>query len=325
MKQASGRSASSKAAVPIRRAVIDVGTNSVKLLVGDVSAEEVTPVLEDSTQTRLGRGFYENHVLQRPAIRETADAVASFAAEAKQLDAKSIRVFATSAARDARNAADLVGAIEKASGLRLEIISGEQEAELAFRGVVSNPQLAKHPLLILDVGGGSTEFIVGEHGHAQFQESFNIGTVRLLEKLPHSEPPKAQELDDCRTWLHHFLDECVVPKVRPALRACSERRVQLIGTGGTSTIIARIQLAIDSYDRDPIEAARISRAQVHRLVERLWSLPLAQRQEIIGLPKKRADVILPGVAIYEAVMDVLGFPELRVSTRGLRYAALMGG
>ncbi|MGI8966242.1 MAG: hypothetical protein ACR2H1_09180, partial [Limisphaerales bacterium] len=138
----------------MRGAVIDVGTNSVKLLVAVFSKNKIKPLLEESKQTRLGRGFYQNHFLQPSAIEQTAEAVAHFAQTAKKQGVAFIRVIATSAARDAKNPEDLICAIEKKSDLRVEIISGEQEADWVFRGVITNPELARHALLILDVGGG---------------------------------------------------------------------------------------------------------------------------------------------------------------------------
>src|ERR1039457_1026175 len=147
---------------PIRLAVIDVGTNSIKLLVADVAGRDVQPVHEESRQTRLGKGFYETRRLQMEPIAYSANAVADFAQTARQHGARSIRVIATSAARDAVNPDDLISAIEAASGLKVEIISGGQEAGLAFQGATTDPELAKTPLLLLDVGGGSTQFILGQ-------------------------------------------------------------------------------------------------------------------------------------------------------------------
>jgi exopolyphosphatase/guanosine-5'-triphosphate,3'-diphosphate pyrophosphatase len=311
-----------------RRAVIDVGTNSIKLLVADVAGHEVTPLVEDSRQTRLGRGFYETHQLRPEAVAITAEVVAAFAEVARQRDATSIRVIATSAARDARNPRDLTTAIHRASGLRVEIISGEQEADWAFQGVTTDPELAKVPLLLLDVGGGSTEFILGQGEHKHFRQSFPIGTVRLLEKLPHGNPPDPEELDACRAWLRHFLDHDVRAALAPALRRevrldPARQAVLFVGTGGTTTILARMEAGMDDYNRERIEATRLTLNRVQWHLKRLWSLPLEQRKQTIGLPENRADVILMGVAIYEAVMEGFGFTELRVSTRGLRFAAVM--
>ena len=312
----------------IRRAVIDIGTNSIKLLVADVCGRDVRPVGEDSWQTRLGKGFYETHRLQPESIARTAEAVAEFTRIARNDQAVTIRVIATSAARDALNADELTSAITQASGLKVEIISGEQEAEWAFQGVTTDTDLAKTPLLLLDVGGGSTEFILGQGDQKHFAHSFPLGTVRLLEKFPHSDPPTRGEFLACRDWLKHFLQSEVRPKLAPALQREAKLHsqsgaIQLVGTGGTTSILARIDLKLERFDRDRIEDTRLSLAQVKAHRKHLWSLPLAGRKEITGLPKLRADVILTGVIIYEAVMEEFGFQQLRVSTRGLRFAAVM--
>lgn len=314
----------------IRRAVIDVGTNSVKLLVADAQGGGVEPVLEDSEQTRLGAGFYETRRLQPESIAQTARAVAAFAVRARELRAVSTRVIATSAARDAINPGELLTAIEKSSGLKVEIISGEQEADWAFQGVTTDPRLAAQTLLLMDAGGGSTEFILGRGERKHFRQSFPLGTVRLLEKMPVADPPTVQQRAACREWVRDFL----LAKVRPELAPALEREgksdskcgaPQLIGAGGTATILARMEGRMDDYDRGKIEGMRLTLAQVQAWAGRLWSLPLAGRRKIIGLPEKRADVILMGLAIYEGTMEVFGFSELRVSTRGIRFAVVLNG
>ena len=305
-----------------RRAVIDVGTNSVKLLVADVTGLEVCPAHEESRQTRLGKGFYETQRLQPEPIARTAEAVGLFAEIARDKGADSIRVIATSAARDAVNPADLTIAIERASGLKADIITGAREADWAFKGVATNPELARHPLLLLDVGGGSTEFILGHGQEKTFAHSFPLGTVRLLEKFPHSDPPSTSEFKACHDWVTQFLLREVRPQLAPAMKQ-EKDAVCLVGTGGTTSILARIERKLDRFDRNKIESTVLSRDRVAAHRKHLWELPLELRKEVPGLPKLRADVILTGVLIYEAVMEVFGFSELCVSTRGLRFAAVM--
>ena len=307
---------------PVRRAVIDVGTNSIKLLVADVAGRDVQPVHEESRQTRLGRGFYETHRLQPEAVACTAEAVWDFAQTAREKNSTSIRVFATSAARDATNPADLTDTIFRASGLKTEIISGAREAEWVFQGVTTDPELARHPLLLLDVGGGSTEFIVGGGGKKHFAHSFPLGTVRLMEKFPHSDPPTRGEFNACRDWLKNLLHVEVRSQLAPALKNESGE-IWLVGTGGTTSILARIENKLDRFDREKIERTVLDFDQLVAWRKRLWHLPLEERKEIPGLPKLRADVILTGVLIYEMVMEEFGFKQLRVSTRGLRFAAVM--
>jgi len=266
----------------VRRAVIDVGTNSIKLLVADVAGRNVQPVHEESRQTRLGRGFYETRRLQSEPIAYSANAVADFARTAHQHGTRSIRVIATSAARDAVNPEDLISAIESASGLKVEIISGGQEARWAFQGVTTDMELANAPLLLLDVGGGSTQFILGRGERTHFAHSFQFGSVRLLEKFPHSNPPTRGEFTACRDWLKNFLQTEVRPKLEPALRRETDSPsagIQLVGTGGTSSILARIEAKLDRYDRERLEATRLSLEQVKAHRKRLWSLPLTERKE----------------------------------------------
>ena len=305
-----------------RRAIIDIGTNSVKLLVADVSPAAVEPVWEGSEQTRLGRGFYDDHRLRPDAIADTAKAVAHFVTLAREHGAARVRLIATSAARDAVNARDLLDAVRAASGQTLAVISGEQEADWAFQGVLTDATLRALPVLILDVGGGSTEFILGDAGHSVFRDSFKLGTVRLLESTPLSDPPTPAELAAVRAKLRDFLDGEVRLRLAPHLQFMRREGLALVGTGGTTSILARLELQLPDYDRARIETARFTAARLRWHVEHLWQMPLAERRNLPGLPPNRADVILFGVAIYEAVMESFGIATLRVSTRGLRFAAL---
>lgn len=306
----------------VRRAVIDVGTNSIKLLVADVAGGEVHPIHEESRQTRLGQGFYETRMLQPESVARTAEAVWEFGEVAREKNAAHIRVIATSAARDAVNPEALTGAIERAAGFKTEIISGAREAEWAYLGAATDAALARRPMLLLDVGGGSTEFILGRGAQARFARSFPLGTVRLMEQFPPSDPPSKADLQSSRDWVENFLEQTVKPELEPALNAETEP-VQLVGTGGTTSILARIEKQLRSFDRQEIESTVLGFEQVARRRRQLWRLPLAQRKEIPGLPRQRADVILTGVLIYELVMAKFGFAGLRVSTRGLRFAAVM--
>jgi exopolyphosphatase/guanosine-5'-triphosphate,3'-diphosphate pyrophosphatase len=306
-----------------RRAVIDVGTNSIKLLIADVSRGIVQPVLERSEQTRLGSGFYESHRLQPVPVRRTAESVARFAAEAADHEARSVRVIATSAARDAENPADLFAAVQKSSGLRLEIISGEQEADFAYRGVTSDPELAKTPVLIVDSGGGSTEFILGDGRKQCYRRSVPLGTVRLLERTHVSDPPTTAEWRACRQGVKDFLEKEVAPSLAPAIREINFELIRLIGTSGTATILASIHRGLPRFDRRRLEGTVLSSAQLRHHRRRLWTLPIVERKKTPGLPANRADVILTGVAIYEMVMNHFGFKRLRISTRGLRFGALL--
>jgi exopolyphosphatase/guanosine-5'-triphosphate,3'-diphosphate pyrophosphatase len=305
-----------------RRAVIDIGTNSVKLLVADVEGVAISPVLEESCQTRLGAGFYETRQLQDDAIRRTSEAVKTFADKAAALGSSPPRVIATSAARDAKNVGHLINAVFDSSRLLTEILSGDREADWAFRGVTTDPRLAHCPALIVDVGGGSSEFIVGENAIPQFRNSYNLGAVRLFEQLRLSDPPGLDALNACRKEVRKFLATYVSPLLNPALKAC-DHKVRFVGVGGTSTILVRMEAQMTDYNREKIEGTPMSLKRIREQLERQWAMPLAERQKIVGLPPNRADVILTGMAIYEAIMVEFGFIQLTVSARGLRFWALL--
>jgi exopolyphosphatase/guanosine-5'-triphosphate,3'-diphosphate pyrophosphatase len=291
-------------------------------------ASEIQPVCEQSKQTRLGHGFYETHRLMPDAIAATATAIAGFVAMAREAKAVSIRVLATSAAREAVNREKLTTAIEQAAGLKVEVISGDQEAELGFRGVTTDPQLAQAPLLLVDVGGGSAQFTFGQDGSVRFRQSF---PARL--RAPAGDPSLQRPAQTSRTRRLPPMAETLSPNRSPADAGARERSrsepphvgcygirrssVQLVGVGGAATILACMEAKLEAFDRARIEATRLSAARVSWHLEHLWSLPLEERKKTIGLPKNRADVILMGVAIYHAVMEEFGFCELRISTRGL--------
>ncbi|MBM3882039.1 MAG: Ppx/GppA family phosphatase [Verrucomicrobia bacterium] len=306
-----------------RRAVIDIGSNSVKLLVAEVVEGEVRPLIESSEQTRLGRGFYSTRRLSATAVSLTAAAVGRFVREARVAGAEGIRVLATSAVRDAHNPESLTDAVQRLAGLPVEVITGDQEADWAFQGVISDRRLAKASLLILDVGGGSTEFSLGCGPTQTFRESFPLGSVRLLDRLAPGDPPTPAELEACREVVRDFLAEQVAPVIAAALQIGGAGRPQLVGTGGTASILGAMEQGLAAFDRDRIEAARLARRWVEHWVAELWGRSLAQRQQLPGLPANRADVILFGAAIYEAVMRQFDCPTLRVSTRGLRFGALL--
>ena len=309
---------------PLRCAVIDIGTNSVKLLVADVDGREVVPLFEASKQTRLGEGFYSTHRLQPGPITRTADAVAVFDAKARELSA-SVRVIATSAVRDAVNPAELTTVIQEESGLNVEVISGDQEAEWAFVGVTTDPALRSSPLLILDVGGGSTEVIVGREEQVRFRCSLPLGTVRLLATTSPSDPPTPAELDACSDYIRQFFKAQLQPQLTGVLKGGADSlgsAIQVVATGGSASILGCMEAQLTAFDRERLESVRLSRQRLQWHLNRLWSLALEQRKQIVGLPPNRADVILMGVAIYDGFLQQLGLPDVRISTRGLRFGAV---
>lgn len=310
-----------------RSAVIDIGTNSVKLLIAEVtSSGEVIPEYETSVQTRLGRGFYVRQELQEEPVRLTAAAVANFAEEAREAGAQRIVVLATSAAREARNQEAFCRQVEAASGLPVRILSGQQEAEWVFLGMAGTPGCRGHRTLILDVGGGSTEFLLGRDHHLEFQASFPLGTVRSLESGPSlGENPGLEGKARAEEQVMGYLQTEVQPQLGSCLKGAGGELPLLLATGGTPAILARVFHRTESYDRDLIEETVLSDVELEQLSTMLWTTPLTQRRKLPGMPPERADVILLGAVIFTQTQKLWGLKHLRVSLRGLRFGALMAG
>jgi len=303
-----------------RRAVIDIGTNSVKLLVADIEGKMVIPIYEHGEQTRLGLGFFDTNVLQPGPLVRTASVVGGYAKKAAEMGAVHTRIIATSAARDAVNREELRSLVFGTTGIPVEIITGELEAEYAFAGAVTSAAAAlQGSTLILDLGGGSTEFVLGHGLNLKFRQSIRLGTVRLFEQHPPADPPKPENLVTFRAAIRALMDESLTPGLRHHLTP----ETRLIATGGTPAILARIQLELATWDRTRIESSRLSRSDVWNLRERLWGMSLSERLKLPGLPADRADVILAGVVIFETVMELFGFDTMAISTRGLRFGALL--
>ena len=305
-----------------RRAVIDIGTNSVKLLVADVRGERIDPILECSEQTRLGSGFYATHRLQPKAIQATAATAGNLVHTAKKEGTSTIRIIATSAARDALNRNELLEAVFLSTGLHAEVISGEQEAAWAFRGISSDERFDGQPLLLMDAGGGSTQLIYGENGHYKASHSFQLGAVRLLDQMHLHDPPHQDELARCRNWLDNFVQNTMKTGLMEHIPTGIHTR-HLVGTGGSSSLLAAMELKLQKFDRAKIESITLGIAQIQQRVEQLWSMSLEERKTIPGIQPEKADVILLGAAIHEAVMIGFHLTDLRISTRGFRFAALL--
>jgi len=303
----------------MRRGVIDIGTNSVKLLIADLRGDDILPHLETSRQTRLGQGLYATGKLQAEPIRATVDAVNELLALAKRNDCADTRIIATSAVREASNSGELIAAL----GQTVTVLSGDDEARLVFVGVMSCPRLAKSPALVIDTGGGSTEFIVGDADGMRFHTSLPLGSVRLMERHAVSDPPTTGEQETVHNTIGENLSETALPGLREQLTALGQASpLTMIGSGGMAGILAKMELADDEYDREQMESVELPLARVTAWRERLWSLPLAKRREITGLPKSRADVALFGSLIYEQALRQLGFATLRITTRGIRFGVL---
>lgn len=294
----------------MRVAGIDMGTNSTRLLVGEISHRDGQLVTLDRrmTITRLGEGVDATRRLAPAAIERTLVALREYRRVIDDLGGvDAIRATATSAARDATNREDFFGPAAATIGTELELLSGEEEAALSFLGATNELDGAGDaPYLVVDVGGGSTEFVVGTTA-PEGAISVDVGCVRITEAWLHSDPPAPEELSQAV----HVVREHVIDVIRevPAVKDAKT----LIGLAGTVTTVAAIELGLAEYDRDRIHHARLSREAVEDVFRTLATESAAQRRHNPGLEPGRVDVIVGGVIVLVTILRTMGFDEVLVS------------
>ncbi|MEA2446633.1 MAG: exopolyphosphatase / guanosine-5-triphosphate,3-diphosphate pyrophosphatase [Actinomycetota bacterium] len=292
----------------MRVAAIDVGTNSARLLVAEGLADGFRSIERRMTITRLGQGVDTRRILAPEALERTFAAIADYAATCGELGVQRIRVTGTSAVRDARNRDEFFEGVKRLTGTDAELLSGEDEARATFLGTLSD--LAKgDPVVVVDIGGGSTELILGTTEPERLI-SLDIGCVRLFEKYLHSDPPTNEEFENLR-------EEAVTELKRAAETLKVPPTARLIGVAGTVTQLATLKIGLPLYDPDVTHHVVLSHGDVRALSRRLKSLTYAQRKRIKGLEPGRADVIVAGAEILLCVMETLDLPEVLVSEKDI--------
>jgi exopolyphosphatase/guanosine-5'-triphosphate,3'-diphosphate pyrophosphatase len=296
-----------------RFAAIDVGTNSVLLLVAERGADGRFSAIEERAEiTRLGRGVDQTKQLSAAGIDDTLSAVEKFVTEAKKLGAEGLAISATSAARDASNGAEFLQLAKARTGHEVEIISGDEEARLSFASAFADFG-GQSPLVVIDIGGGSTEFIYGDvRGGISFRHSFDVGSVRLTERFVKTDPATFAELSGITALLASTF--AALPKPSQGTR--------IIGVAGTVTTIFSVAKRVEPYDSKVVHGASLQAAEVSETVDRLAALPVHLRRSVPGLQPKRADVIVAGGLVLRAALATLGAQALTVSDRGLRWGLL---
>ncbi|MFA5889950.1 MAG: Ppx/GppA phosphatase family protein [Actinomycetota bacterium] len=287
-----------------RFGVVDVGTNSVRVLVAEADSRDLRDVERDLLITRLGEGVDRERRLGDDPMRRTVAVIAEYVQRCRAAGATKIRVIATSAVRDAANREEFLTAVKDACGIRPDVLAGEEEARLGFAGATASIA-APEPYLVLDIGGGSTELVRGAAGAERFV-SMDIGAVRLTERHIHSDPPTTADLALARADAEEHLAR--------AIRVVGDEPVgTLVGLAGTITSAAAIHLGLEGYDRDAIHHARVPRAAVDGIRRRLSALTSQDRRRLPAMPRGREDVIVAGLVILESVMDRFGCGEVLVS------------
>jgi exopolyphosphatase/guanosine-5'-triphosphate,3'-diphosphate pyrophosphatase len=289
----------------VRVAVVDIGTNSTRLLIGDVEETGVVEVERRTTVTNMGRGVDHSGLICTDAVDDVCTVIGDYKARYEEMGAERVSAIATSAVRDAVNGDAFIAELRERFGLDARLLTGNEEANLTYLGATSH-RPAGDATLVFDIGGGSTELIVGSGKKVGFHTSLQAGTIRQSERHLTRDPPDPHELEDLAADIRNQIDRAIAAQaqVEPS---------RAIAVAGTPTSLAAIDQALEPYDPGRVHGYRLGLKRVQRMLSRLSSLPLAERLRVPGLHPGRAPTIVAGTVILVQVMRAFKVKEVEVS------------
>jgi len=300
-----------------RLAFVDIGTNTILCLIAELKRDGTFDVLDDLAEiTRLGQGVHQTRTINPEGEERSFKVLERYLERCKGLNVEEIIAVGTSALRDARNSAAVCARFKEQLGLDVRVISGDEEAAYSFLAVQRGLPLKQQELLVVDVGGGSTEFIRGNEAGVSQAVSINIGSVRLTEQFLHSDPVQEEECEKMMAAVERALAQ--LP--RPWLKDGSI--LTLIGIAGTCTTLAAVEKKLTNYSHGEVHGGLLTLDEVRRQIELFQSKPIEERKAIPGLEPKRADVILAGACLIEKIMTLFHSERIIVSDHGVRYGLL---
>ncbi len=295
-------------------AAVDIGSNSVRLKIARLQGHRLRPIHEDREVTRLGEGVFRSGFLTPESMAETIKVLRRFHRATQQVVTDTVRVVATSALRDARNSQAFLEWVRSATGWRVEIISGVEEARLIHLGLVSGRRVDSAPTLMIDLGGGSCELTVSRGGHIRDTVSLPLGAVRLTDEFLRHDPPRKGELKRLRGFMAREVG-------RIAHRIAAGRVRNVIATSGTAAALAAAAANLRKKSANRQRPA-VSRAEMSRIAKQLARLPVAERRKIEGIGPRRAEIVVAGAMVYQELLDRFRLKGFRYSPLGLRDGIL---
>ena len=299
----------------MRVAVVDIGTNSTRLLIGDVEGTGVTQVERCTTVTNMGRGVDHSGMICTDAVDDVCAVIADYKARYEEMGAERVMAIATSAVRDAVNGDAFIAELRERFALDARLLTGEEEANLIYVGATAHRR-AEGATLVFDIGGGSTELIVGSGAQVDFHTSLQAGTIRQSERHLTTDPPDPHELEDLAADIRNQIDRAIAaePQARVA---------RAIAVAGTPTSLAAIDQELEPYDPGRVHGYRLGMQQIQRMLSRLSSLPLAERLRVPGLHPGRAPTIVAGTVILVQVMRAFKIKEIEVSELDILHGSAL--
>ena len=295
-----------------RVASIDIGTNTILLLIARVEGGKIHPLFEIETIARLGEGVQKNGILLKEAMQRSLQTLAQYLKWCREMGVQQVFAAGTSALREAENSKEFLKLVKEKLNLSIEVISGEEEAQLSFLAVAKDLNETEKPILVVDVGGGSTEFILGKGDRISQWVSLPLGSVRFTEQFLHSDPIQEKE------WLR------MEGKTRGLLVNIphSEEPILMIAVGGTASTLASVEQSLKEFIPEKIHHFVLGKKALKNQLLLYRFKTIDERKKISGLPAARADVIVAGGAILYMAMEELRSPSVLISCHGMRYGLL---
>jgi exopolyphosphatase/guanosine-5'-triphosphate,3'-diphosphate pyrophosphatase len=300
-------------------AVVDIGSNSVRLLIADKSDDgEITELDRQANVTRLGQGVDTSNRLADEAMERTYKVLADYAERMDKHDCDEKIAVLTSAVRDSANGEEFARTIQQRYGLTPYVLKGDEEARLTYLGATSERDPADTtPTLVVDIGGGSTELIIGAGPEVRFRVSTQAGVVRQTERHLHDDPPTDEQMDALADDVRTILADNVPVEIRTSVK-------RGIGVAGTATSLAAIAQHLDPYDPEKVHGYELSTDECDRILGELSAMTLAQRRQVPGLHPDRAPTIVAGVLIFKEVVRMFGLTTIEVSEHDILRGAALG-
>ncbi|RDY26639.1 Ppx/GppA family phosphatase [Romboutsia weinsteinii] len=284
---------------------IDIGTNSMRLLIADYIDSKIENRKKYVNTTRIGQGVDENGYISDEAIKRNIDALKDFSDMCREEGCRSIYCMGTSALRDSKNGQEFVKIAKQEAGIDVDIINGQEESNLGFRGVLEGIDGSKE-ILVIDIGGGSTEFIIGDVNGINFSKSENVGALRMTEKFLMTDPIDEYEFES----MSKFIED----EISGTLEIIKEREIdKLVGIGGTITSLSAINQELEEYSMEKIHNSQVSKKEIENILQNLKKMTLNDKKNLKGLQPKRADIITAGVKILNIIMEKLEIESIYVS------------
>jgi exopolyphosphatase/guanosine-5'-triphosphate,3'-diphosphate pyrophosphatase len=297
---------------PEKAAAIDIGTNTILLLIAGVDGGALKPLVEIETIVGLGKGLHRSGVLSPEAMNRGYETLNQCLERCQRMGVQQIFAAGTSALREAKNAGEFLGRVKEKLGLSIEVISGEEEAHLTYLAVARGLHESKGAILVADVGGGSTEFILGKGDQINRWVSLPLGSVRFTEQFLMSDPVQEEEWNRMEKEIHRLFFDLPQSGVSPSM----------VAVGGTATTLASVELGLKEFNADKIHHFVLTKEALSNQLSLYRSRTIDERRKIPGLFRNRADVILAGGAILYFAMEESKCPSVLISCHGIRYGLL---